>query len=170
MLEHIETSKAISAPLLRIMRDYWTGKRGQRQFPARKDVDPLDIPKVLPVLTLVDVVRGDPLRFRYRLIGTKITEMARRDATGRWLDSELYGDRTEDMLWIFRTCARQKSPVAVREKILFIDKSWVLVEALAVPLGESDEEVDIIMICVEVVDDPVLDHPKDISYLLDWTA
>ncbi|MCR9212655.1 MAG: PAS domain-containing protein [Proteobacteria bacterium] len=169
MLEHIETTKSITAPSLLSLRDYWVKARGEREFPARKDIDPLHIPKVLPVLTLVDVSH-DPLRFRYRLIGTKITEMAKRDATGKWLDEDLYGDRTDDMLWIFRTCSTEKAPIAVRENIQFIDKSWVLVEALAVPLGETDERVDIIMICVEVVDNPKFEHPQDTSFLLNWRA
>ncbi len=169
MLEHIPTTKPITASSLLSLRDYWISAREKREFPARRDIDPLHIPKVLPVLTLVDVFH-DPLRFRYRLIGTKITEMAGRDATGKWLDEELYGDKTDNMLWIFRSCSTQKAPIAVREKIQFIDKSWVLVEALAVPLGETDEKVDIIMICVEIVDDPLLDHPRDVSYTLDWRA
>jgi hypothetical protein len=40
---------------------------------------------LLPRLWMVDVFR-EPLRFRYRLVGTEITRSVHREMTGRWLD------------------------------------------------------------------------------------
>ena len=61
----------IADPRLRRFYDYWTGKCGERRFPARRDIDPLDFPYVLGNLMLVDVLR-DPQRFRVRLHGTNL--------------------------------------------------------------------------------------------------
>lgn len=58
---------------------YWQGKRGERFAPSRQDIDPLEIPALLPRIMLADVEWGDsaPADFLYRLSGTGI-----RDAHG----------------------------------------------------------------------------------------
>ena len=49
-------------------------------MPSRRDLDPCEIPQLLPYLILVDVF-SDPPDFRYRLIGTQIVAQSRRDFT-----------------------------------------------------------------------------------------
>src|SRR5262245_14052974 len=58
---------------------YWLSKRGSRKAPARRDLDPADIPALLRYLTIVDKAEG---RFRYRLAGTAISQEFGRDLTG----------------------------------------------------------------------------------------
>jgi hypothetical protein len=48
---------------------YWLSKRGARVMPARTDIDPADIPQLLPYLTIAEKA-GD--QFRYRLKGTGV--------------------------------------------------------------------------------------------------
>jgi hypothetical protein len=50
---------------------YWLRRRGERRFPARRDIDPIDIPHLLSGIVLLDV-HYDPLDFEYRLIGGDI--------------------------------------------------------------------------------------------------
>jgi hypothetical protein len=51
---------------VRAMYDYWLAKRGGRAMPARADLEPVEIKKLLPMLVLVDVT-ADARRFVYRL-------------------------------------------------------------------------------------------------------
>ncbi len=60
---------------------YWDGKRNGRLMPSRADLDPVDIPKLLPDICLVDVV-PDARKYVYRLIGTNECAMRGRDPTG----------------------------------------------------------------------------------------
>ncbi len=48
--------------------DYWNKIRGSRKMPARADFDPIDLPKIIPFLSLEDVLY-DPVRFQIRLVG-----------------------------------------------------------------------------------------------------
>ncbi len=52
---------------------YWNEKRGARQFPARLDIVPREIEKLLPWLHMHDVVDGGK-DFHIRLAGTAISE------------------------------------------------------------------------------------------------
>jgi hypothetical protein len=57
---------------------YWRQLRGGRPMPRRADIDPVDIPKLLPFVMLVDVLE-QPLDFRFRLIGTEIAYILSRN-------------------------------------------------------------------------------------------
>jgi hypothetical protein len=50
---------------------YWLALRGERRFPARRDIEPTDIPHLLSGILLLDV-HYEPLDFEYRLIGGNI--------------------------------------------------------------------------------------------------
>ncbi|MFY7959009.1 MAG: PAS domain-containing protein, partial [Elsteraceae bacterium] len=64
------------------MIGYWRSIAGERRFPSRADFDPIDVPQLLPYLTLVDVHPTPPC-FVYRLVGTVASEILRKDLTGQ---------------------------------------------------------------------------------------
>lgn len=72
--------------------DLWAVKRGSRRAPDRADFDPVEMPRLLSHLFLYDVVPGNPLDFRFRLVGTAIVEALRTDPTGKPFDSVYRGD------------------------------------------------------------------------------
>src|SRR5579864_2837401 len=74
---------------LRQAHDYWRGKAAGRAMPRRADIDPTEIPKLLPDVMLVDVLPQG--RYRYRLIGTENAQAHGMNATGRYLDEVLPG-------------------------------------------------------------------------------
>jgi hypothetical protein len=59
--------------------EYWLAKRGSRPMPARGDLDPAEIPLLLPHLLIVEKVAD---RLRYRLVGTAVVQEVGRDLTG----------------------------------------------------------------------------------------
>jgi hypothetical protein len=63
---------------------YWITKRAGRSMPARRDLNPADIPNLLPSLIIVDKVDD---QFRYRLVGTAAAREIGRDPTGSILAS-----------------------------------------------------------------------------------
>src|ERR1051326_8762365 len=74
--------------------DYWRHKAVGRAMPRRRDIDPTEIPKLLPDVMLVDVLPGG--HYRYRLIGTGNTQAHGVHATGRYLDEVLPGPEYKD--------------------------------------------------------------------------
>lgn len=158
---------ALTSARLRALRDYWLELRGDRQMPSRQDIDPIDIPHLLAHLVLVDVF-SDPLRFRYRLIGTEITRLVGRDATGRWLDESLYGDKVARVTDDFRACVASCTPVAQREFMLFVDKDWIRIESLALPLGVEPGRVDMVLASIDPIGTRAKNSGRDIIDRLDW--
>jgi hypothetical protein len=71
--------------ILREQRDlygYWRACAQSRPIPSRYDIDPVDIPHLLPGLSLLDA--GEELEaLRYRLAGTRVREIYGTEITGR---------------------------------------------------------------------------------------
>ncbi|MEK9969517.1 MAG: PAS domain-containing protein [Ferrovibrio sp.] len=75
-------------PLQQLL-DYWNDKRQGRELPFRDAIDPMELRFALGNILLAEIVRGDSLRFRYRLWGSKLTEDYGAEMTGRHVDELL---------------------------------------------------------------------------------
>ena len=72
-------------PLVRRFYEYWRDVAPPGRLPGRQHIAPEDIVPLLSRLWILDVFR-DPVRYRYRLVGTDITRSLQRELTGTWLD------------------------------------------------------------------------------------
>lgn len=91
------SAQQVASPVLRELYGYWLDKwRGDR-MPTRADIEPLEIPALLPQVYLVDVER-EPLRFRFRLVGTRIVAWFGRDMTGKEVSERFAGRYREAVL------------------------------------------------------------------------
>lgn len=168
-MDRLETNLPISSNSLSEIRDYWVNLRQNRLMPKKQDFSPAAIVRHLPNIALVDVFHN-PLRFQYRLLGTRITELAGRNATGKWLNEELYGDRTDDILWMYRNCASTMQPVAVREQIQFANKSWLNVDVVAFPMSDSNNKMITILGAVDLTKSDAKLPSPGASFILNWQA
>src|SRR5262245_45774765 len=75
---------AIRSDVLRHLVAHWDMIRGDRRMPARADFEPLHVRYALGYISLIDVHR-DPLRFYFRLDGTKQVDLFGVDCTRRYL-------------------------------------------------------------------------------------
>ncbi|PJK29398.1 PAS domain-containing protein [Minwuia thermotolerans] len=125
----------------------WRNARGEREMPARRDLDPTAMPGfLLRHLLLIDVEHAPRLRLRWRLIGTHVTEMMGRDSTGRYWD-ELYPPEIADILATGPAAAmRTRGPVRTLGVAPAGDRSYLRSENLDMPLSSDGETVDMIMV------------------------
>jgi len=142
----LDASLGFASPLLVDLLAYWDAKRGQRLMPSRADIDPTDaaLRKHIGFIVLVDVI-GKPARFRFRLIGSKITEAVGRDSTGRWLD-ELYSPADyENMIVAYRWLVQHRAPMRIVGDLRHANREWLEMESLDLPLSSDGETVDVIL-------------------------
>lgn len=137
-------------PRLKEVYAYWQTKRGGRAMPSRRDIDPLDIPAVLPHLMMIDVEPGP--RYRYRLFGTEVTEAFGMNPTGKCVDEVMVGDYKIFLLGLYDDLCRDKKPVystsiygggkhaAGRDT-----KMWT--QRLMLPLSSDGANVDKVIAC-----------------------
>jgi hypothetical protein len=128
--------------------DYWLSIKPARGLPGRQHFDPLDIADIMPRIWMLDVLR-DPLRYRYRLVGTKEVATLQREVTGLMFDEvhphlrgtgEAFGRLDEVALRGVATY-RHGGVVAIHHK------EHLDVENCVVPLARDGRTVDIILAC-----------------------
>jgi hypothetical protein len=87
---------------------YWLAK-AKGKVPSRSDIDPVDVRELLPNLMMIDML-GDPVRFRYRLVGTRVVQYTGFDFTGRCIDEMVFQGR-DFMEQCYRRMLAEKRPI-----------------------------------------------------------
>lgn len=122
---------------------YWLKKKGDRFAPSRADIDPTEIPLLLPYVGLVDVFRN-PLRFRYRLTGTQISSAYGKELTGRYLDEIDLDGHQREIIDEYRTVAESGQPLCAIWDYQRNDGRHLHYERLALPLSSDGKTVDML--------------------------
>lgn len=122
---------------------YLEAKRGAREFAARRDLDPLDFAYVLGNVVLLEVLH-EPLRFRYRLVGSVLAAGTGYDLTGSFVDDH------PDVEYRAYVLARYRETVIGRRPTggtydLFMDGKPRRYQCLRVPLSDDGETINMII-------------------------
>jgi len=130
-------------PDLVLALEYWESKRRGRTAPARADIDPLDIPDLLPRIMLADVFRDTAggLDFRYRLSGTGIGRTHGSELTGRGpldLRPPAYGALIDSH---YRQAVERRRPLAHRIT-LRTSRQTCAYARIILPLATDGETID----------------------------
>jgi len=117
---------------------YWRAIRpAQERLPGRQHFDPVAVPQLLRWLWLVDVTR-DPLRFRYRLVGSEHVAALGRDATGEWLDEAHPAFPSSSAHPAFLAAAEGAEIAHYRgPPVYFVRKDFLSIERLILPLARD---------------------------------
>jgi hypothetical protein len=119
---------------------YWLSKRGARIMPARSDIDPVDIPHLLPHLTIAERA-GD--QFRYRLVGTGVVWDSGREATGGLIGSGLGSPETiADARAFWEGIFAAARPIFVTAEFCFESGANLSVSTPILPLSSDGVTVD----------------------------
>jgi len=134
-------------PTLAFLKQYWDAKRGDRRMPSRADIKPSEIKDHLGWVMMVEVL-PDLVDFRYRLIGTLVTQYFLEDSTGKTV-SEAFGGRADvavkAVIAMFRKTARDCLPLRA-----FGDAGWIApgfeeFETVCLPLSDDGQTCNMIL-------------------------
>jgi hypothetical protein len=140
---HQPTTEDIRDACLRRLYEYWLVKKGERRFPSRRDIDPIDFSYVLGHVILCDVLR-DPLRFRVRVHGTEMVAKAGYDLTGKFLDDHPISEYRRYVIERCEGLVRDGEPLLVRSERSLDGKSRRY-EALWLPLSDGGQHVTMLL-------------------------
>ena len=122
--------------------EYWLRKGAGKSMPVRADIDPLDIPRLLSNVFLMDVVPGSPRRFRFRLVGTRIAELE-GEMTDRFLDEFVPGATGTAMARHYDDTVDGR--ISVRHETLHWRKrEYINYDVLLLPLSSDGRTVDML--------------------------
>lgn len=150
-LDFEKTRRSLNSKINVAACDYWNQIRQQGRLPMRRDLNPAEIPRILPSVLLLDVMRPE-LDFRYRLVGTRWVNHFGRDDTGR-LMSDIDHQRAPSLVWTAAEHVVRTGMPTVPELpyvgALFGSRE---IEVLISPLSQTGETIDILFVTVDFRD------------------
>ena len=144
-IEHATGQEASPAhPDLRRLLEYWRVKCGERRFPRRADIDPLDFHFMLDRIALTEVHGDQPRRYRMRLVGTFWRDLSGVELSGTWMD-DLPATNLRDLTIGFYEAmiAAGKPRFTLRDAI--VDDKLLRYEILLLPLSEDGNRISMIV-------------------------
>lgn len=136
--------RRIAHPLLVTLYDYWLVRRGDRIAMSRADLDPVEIPRLLPNLILSDV--GDGGRtIRYRLVGTEIVTAHGYDYTGKTIEELTTGSTVSFTQTLYGIIVGQGVPVYSEGNFRWAGKEHRWTRRLHLPLSRDGQTIDMVL-------------------------
>jgi hypothetical protein len=123
---------------------YWASLRQGARLPGRLNLDPGDIKRHLPTVSLIDVDR-EPMQFRLRLAGTGLYGVYGREITGKTL-AEVYNSAAADY-WrveLGKVVAEGRPGVGIHN-LAWRGASHLSILWLRLPLAANGSDVDMIL-------------------------
>lgn len=134
-------------PKIRRILEYWLSLHpAAGELPGRRHLDPNDIPDLLDSVALIDVAR-DPIRFRLRLVGTRIVDFRGCDGTGKWMDEALPGFAGTDSYRQYVEVAETGEPRWIYgQASVSRDRRRGNRERILLPLAADGQTVDMLLV------------------------
>jgi len=143
MLARPTRRRSLKPPSLEDFLSYWDSKKNGRIFPGRPDIDPVDIPTMLPFVFLVDVL-GQGQDFRYRLVGTNIVRNTKKDFTGFLLSEIREIGSQGKLIEMYKRTVADRAPI--RERLPFKTRGGVqkYYDVIVTPLSRNGKAIDML--------------------------
>lgn len=144
MLTRLEFSRDPQAMFSHI-DECWREACAGRSMPRRPEIGPSRLGRALPFVALLDVIPGDPVDFRYRLIGQHVVVNTGQNLTGkRSLELPATTPGSRPVYSAYARCVETRAPVSVNLEILNMNGTKRRMDMSVWPLG-GDETVDAIL-------------------------
>jgi len=144
----------IQSPLIRRLFADWDKRKRGKALPPWDAFDPVDLKYILGNLVLLDVERGDPFKFRYRVFGSNVAAQRGYDLTGKYVDEFPAAERRAFLIEQYTEIAESGLPLhAIRD--VRQDGRKFHHEILSLPLASDGQTVDKILVAVVPIDSPV---------------
>jgi len=127
--------------ILKSAHAYWRSKRDGRNMPRRQDIEPTEIPRLLPNIQITEMVDGGK-RIRYRLAGSAIVEAYGSELKGKYFDEIFTGERLRFVEDNYRVMCERMRPVLVVNRYHSARNVELVCHRLIMPLSEDGKTVN----------------------------
>lgn len=128
--------RATRPPLVELVK-LWYLRRGADGMPPRSAFDAQTLKAFLPHIFISEFETATQ-RYRYRLIGTALTEAFARNATGHYFDEVYSTPDLHDLRDILDAARLSGEPKTVGGRMTFTNRASIIVEALLLPVGVAE--------------------------------
>lgn len=132
----VETGgETILSSRLRALHRYWNEKRGKRSMPSRSEIDPIEIPRLLPIVLIAEIT---PAGARMRLLGSETTSAYGRELRGQPIGEIEFGEFTQFWRDAFALVLQSATPALASGRFRTSAGTYSIEIAL-MPLAREDK-------------------------------
>jgi len=131
----------VSGPL-----SWWKLKKKNRKLPSRDDISVFELKDWLGDVELIDVIYGERIRYKFRLVGTNICDIDGFDATGMYTN-EVFEDLYKEIIEDYDIAVNHRTPVR-RERVWLQNSRGFeyKYDKLVLPFASDCEQVDVLLV------------------------
>lgn len=117
---------------------YWCRQRGDKAFPDRADISPLDLgPRLLPHIGMLELEPDDLATSRMRLVGTALVEEYGTDLTGKRLDDYASGAYLDSIVVLLKDMLKHRAPVFSEGGFRWHEDRAIMTRRIYMPLSHG---------------------------------
>ncbi len=135
--QHCDADLKFRHPDLSAVYAVWQARAGHRLMPARRDMGPQHLKPYLSRIALLERVATDPVRWRWRLLGTRITQII-GERTGKYLDEDAPPRQVARWVASAQLVVGLKRPLRFVGRVLANEKEYLFSELLFMPLADEE--------------------------------
>jgi hypothetical protein len=153
----LETVDAVGSAMLRALEAAWSAWPKRGALPPRAAFDPIDFPKLLPWMMLIEFsAHANPVRpydGMHRYLGSSVSDLFRANGVTGTYVSALPDPFPERWFGAYDRLIARRGPLAVRGKPYLVGKAFMRFEMLMLPLCRNDDaegkDVGFCLSCVQ---------------------
>jgi hypothetical protein len=135
-------------PEQRQLYDYWLSRAEGKALPARADINPAHIPRLLPFISLIDVHEKLP-ESRVRLAGTRLRDVYDREITGLRIEDLDLGPKRDYWMAAYRHTAFEGKPTQGIVRGPRVNKEHLVQYWIRLPLAAKDGKGVGMVLCLD---------------------
>jgi hypothetical protein len=140
----VELLGQIGSRALHNLVAWWFDKRGERLMPARRDINPIEIPSALGQIWLCDYL-SESGHFYYRLAGDEINDFWGFNLSGKYLDEIVPAERLASVTKKYRMALELPAIVYDRACLSLTEEITRNGERIVLPLSDDGRTVNALL-------------------------
>lgn len=136
--------ESVSPEMYQIV-EYWRSLFRGDIMPDRRDIDPTEIPRLLPGIILIDIFHN-PYRFKFRLIGEAMVAYHGRNLAGLWMDEVFpHFNETATPGTIIDVAENHVINYRFGSPLMTYEKNFINMERVFLPCRNDGDKVELLL-------------------------
>lgn len=127
---------------------HWNSLCDGRAMPQRDDFDPVQVPRLLASICLVEVIDGGRDYF-YRVAGSRLEELSGQKLQNKRFSEIVHTEARNSMQATCEACVQSARPVIIKNQMQKPGRDHLSITAIILPLSDDGETVNMILTLTE---------------------
>lgn len=132
---------ALENARMRTLFHYWESKLGNRPVPLKKQIDPVEIPKLLEYILMAEVQEAEK-RYRFLNVGTHVVQAIGHEFSWKLFAEARLGAALKGFTDLYDFVRTSGEPVFFSGSLFWKNRDYLRFDEVLLPLSRTGERID----------------------------